>query len=164
MSDRLLCSRSLLTLVRVFGSFRFPRFSAMDSSDGTRSASHSVSDGHGDFGSCRKQYIHSRPETYQTDQFSLFDDVADAFPEYDAAGHNSGNLCKDDVDFAVADHDHIPFVFDAGGIVVCGLEGSFPIVDRLDASGDRTAIDMYIEERQEDAQLRHATDSIDLHH
>src|SRR4249920_2955533 len=166
ISDRLLCRRSLRGLGRFLLGLRFPRRSAIcfdNHANGTRSTPDPVSYGHRDFGSCRKQYIHTGPETYQSHEISFFHPVPDTLPAHNPAGDDAGNLYEYDLDSAVADHDRIPFIFDARRVVVCRLELPFPVVQGLDTSRNRTAIDENIEERKKDTDFRHVPHAVDLH-
>ena len=75
----------------------------------------------------------------------------DFLPENDPPGHDARNLREHDGDAPVAHHDDVALVVRARFVVERHKELSRTIVHGLDPSGDRTAIDVNVEERQENA-------------
>src|SRR5258706_9167802 len=104
---------------------------------------------HVPFGS--EQDIDTRSEFDESDALAFIDDVAGLFITDDAARDQASDLFEDDARaFAIDGHD-VLFVGMAGGFFARYQELSFLIFDARDFSGDGRAVDVDVENVQEDA-------------
>src|SRR5262249_18255616 len=110
-----------------------------------------------------KKHVHPRSESNQADEFPLGYRIPHLLPAYNAAGYESRNLIKHQFGISLGDHYDISLILDSRRVIVRGLERPPLVINRFDTPRNRTAVDMNIENRKKNAQLRYIADPLDLY-
>src|SRR5262245_22013519 len=78
--------------------------------------------------------------------------IAYLFPTNNATGDDSCDLCENEADISIGNHDYIPLVLDTGRVVERCAESASFVIDRLNAPSHRAAIHMNVKNRKKYAK------------